>query len=209
MIGFRLKLAEHLVKSFTDLDQLSLNNYHHVGNDLEFDTFMSNLMLQMYSPSDHYPWESPVASMMTRLIHSFIHHVVCHVVSCECSDVTGYLTAVTAAVNSLSDTLNTRPSWKPIQYALYIRVKEYFGTERDKECDSKWQSIQRMFGEKACGQVFMHKACIGEGMIGEGHALPSYEGEGMEGMRGLLNTFAMRTILPFLKNYSSSFEVHF
>lgn len=123
-------------------------------------------------------------------------------VSCECSDVTGYLTAVTAAVNSLSDTLNTRPSWKPIQYALYVRLKEYFGTDKDRECDSKWESVQGMFGGKTCGQVF-----VNELSTGKGSGVDTLCKEDVEGIRGLLSTFAMRTVLPFLKNYSNSFDV--
>lgn len=123
-------------------------------------------------------------------------------VSCECPDVTGYLTAVSAAVNSLSDTLNTRPSWKPIQYALYVRLKEYFGTDKDRECDSKWEGVQKMFGAKSCGQVFV------KGLLSQKELrVDTLCKEDVEGIKGLLGTFAMRTVLPFLKNYSNSFDV--
>ena len=84
---------------------------------------------------------------------------------------TGYLTAVTAAVNSLSDTLNTRPSWKPIQYALYVRLKGHFGTDKDNECDSKWEDVQRMFGGKTCGQVFVKDLQTDGQRIGKGETL--------------------------------------
>lgn len=111
-------------------------------------------------------------------------------VSCDCVDALGWLHSTSAAINSLSSTLNSKPSWKPAQFAVFIRLKSNFGTAFDLECDLAWQEIGKLFG-KNCGQVFLKDWRM-------------VVKEDMESIGALIGAFAMRTVLPFLKNYATS-----
>lgn len=180
-IGFRVKMAQHAVKSFADLDSLALANC----TSESLHELLEAVVRKAHMASEYWPCELPVAGSSSIYVK-----LVCHLVSCDCVDALGWLHSASAAVNSLSSTLNSKPSWKPVQFAVFVRLKSNFGTTFDLDCDLAWQEVGRLFS-KNCGQVFLKDwQAIGR--------------EDMESIAALIGAFAMRTVLPFLKNYATS-----
>lgn len=65
VIGFRLKMTQHAVKNFVDLDSFALANYTSESLHELLDTTVK----KTHMPSEYWPCESPVAGSSFNYIN--------------------------------------------------------------------------------------------------------------------------------------------